>query len=80
MSKEEFLIEFGKQVEARRKALNLSYRQLAQRCDIDSSDISKIEKGQKRIQLTTVFEICKGLDIHPRELFDFDFDTGKGLF
>ena len=46
---------------------------MAQHCNIDYSDISKIEKGKINIQLLTVFELAKGLNIHPKELFDFDF-------
>ncbi|MCX2679850.1 helix-turn-helix transcriptional regulator [Galbibacter sp. EGI 63066] len=50
----------------------LSYRKLAQLCDVDYSDISKIEKGQIRIQLPTIYELAKGLGVHPKELFDFE--------
>lgn len=77
MGKTKFLIDFGKQVEEKRKALNLSYRQLAQRCDVDYSDLSKIEKGQIKIRLTTVYELCKGLGIQPKDLFDFKLDIDK---
>lgn len=42
-----YLEKFGENVLKRRNELNLSYRQLAQKCDIDFSAVSKIEKGQK---------------------------------
>ena len=74
MTKEEFKILFGKKLEQLRLEQQLTYRSLAERCDIDSSDISKIEKGKIDIQLKTVLELCKGLNRHPRELFDFEYD------
>lgn len=65
---------FGKQLEKQRKLKKLSYRQLAQRCDLDHSDLSKIEKGERNIQLSSVLQLCLGLNIHPKELFDFELD------
>jgi len=47
---------------------------MAERCDVDSSDISKIEKGKVDIQLKTILELAKGLNKHPKELFDFEID------
>jgi len=67
------LIAFGKQVKHyRTEEKNLSLRDLAKRCDVEHSKIAKIEKGLVRIQLPTVFELAKGLEIHPKELFDFE--------
>lgn len=74
--KQEFQNSFGKQVERIRVQNELSYRQLAQRCNLDHSVISKIEKGVN-IQLGTVIEIVKGLSVHPKELFDFKFDLDQ---
>ena len=70
---QKYLEDFGKNILRRRSELKLSYRQLAQKCDIDFSAISKIEKGQKSLEFETILELAKGLEIHPRELFDFDF-------
>lgn len=68
-----YLEKFGENVLKRRIELKLSYRQLAQRCDIDFSAISKIEKGQKSFEFQTIIELARGLEIHPKELFDFSF-------
>jgi transcriptional regulator with XRE-family HTH domain len=69
-----FLELFGNQIKILRKERDLSLRQLAQLCDIDYSDISKIEKGQRNIQISTILELTRGLDIYPKELFDFKID------
>ncbi|PVD54103.1 XRE family transcriptional regulator [Terrimonas sp.] len=70
----DFLVQFGKQVEKFRKKKKLSYRKLAQNCNIDYSDISKIEKGKANITMLTLLELAKGLEIHPKKLLDFEFD------
>jgi transcriptional regulator with XRE-family HTH domain len=75
--KQEFQTSFGKQVEKLRLVQNLSYRQLAQRCDLDHSTISKVEKGEINIQLSSVIQLAKGLNRQPKELFDFKFDLDK---
>lgn len=74
LDKIKFLEHLGNRIKLLRKEKGLSLRQLAQLCDIDYSDISKIEKGQRNIQVSTILELAKGLDIHPKELFDFDID------
>ena len=70
----DFLIQFGKQLEKLRKKKDLSYRKLAQNCNIDYSDISKIEKGKANITMLTLLELAKGLEIHPKKLLDFEFE------
>lgn len=74
MDKIEFRIAFGKRVEKFRKKLGLSYRELAQKCDVDHSNISKIEKGEVDLRISTIQELAKGLEVHPQELFDFKID------
>lgn len=67
----EFRLAFGKSIEKFRKSQGLSYRQLAQKCDVDHSSISKIEKGEVDLRISTIYELSKGLEVHPQELFDF---------
>ena len=66
-----FLLKFGANFGRIRLNKNLSFRSLSQKCDLDYADLNKIEKGKRNITLTTIIELAKGLDIHPRELFDF---------
>lgn len=77
MDKIEFRRAFGKNVEKYRKEIGLSYRELAQKCDIDHSNISKIEKGEVDLRISTIQELAKGLRVHPKELFDIEFDFKK---
>ena len=75
--KEDFLLLVGKQIDKIRMKKDISYGKIAKGCNIDSSDISKIAKGQVNIMLSSVLELSKGLDIHPKELFDFEIDLEK---
>ena len=72
--KSTFLVLIGLRLKELRIDRKLSLRQLAMRCDVDYSDIGKIEKGNRNIQLTTILELSKGLEIHPKELFDFNLE------
>lgn len=72
LTKEEFQKKFGHQLMMLRMSKKLSLRGLASRCDVDHSDIGKIEKGQVNIKLSTINELAKGLELHPSELFSFD--------
>ncbi len=67
----QYLIAFGQHIASIRKSKNLSLRELAQLCDLDHSDIAKIEKGQKNCQLLTLVELATGLGVEPKELLGF---------
>lgn len=71
---EKNLINFGKKLSQIRKAKKLSFRQLAMRCDVDYSDIKKIEKGEVNIRLLTLISLSKGLSVLPQDLLDFEVD------
>ncbi len=71
LGKDNFRVLFGKNLKMIREAKNLSFRKLAQQCDIDHSNLNKIEKGKINISLSTILELSKGLEVHPKELFNF---------
>ena len=45
--------------------------EVSMKCELDDSKISKIENGKFNIQLSTIFELAKGLEVEPKELLDF---------
>jgi len=65
-------LSFGKHLQEIRLNKGLSLRALATRCDLDDSKISKIENGKLNVQLSTIIELAKGLDIDPKDLLDFN--------
>jgi DNA-binding Xre family transcriptional regulator len=36
-----------------------------------------MEKGERNIKLSSVLQLCIGLNIHPSELFNFEFEFDK---
>jgi transcriptional regulator with XRE-family HTH domain len=75
--RKEILIQFGKRLSQLRKARKLSFRKLSTLCNIDYSDIKKFEKGEVNITLSTLIELSIGLEVHPKELLNSDFDFLK---
>jgi transcriptional regulator with XRE-family HTH domain len=57
-----------------RESKGLSIRQLATRCDVDHSKISKIEGHKANLMVTTLLELAEGLGVHPKRLLDFEID------
>lgn len=64
-------LDFGKNLRRIREEKGLSLAQMAANCDVDKSNIAKIENGKFNIQLSKIFELAKGLDIEAKELLDF---------
>ena len=61
-----------------REEKGLSQRALSYLCDVDHAKISKLEAdNDTNLNLTTLFELAKGLGVHPKELIDYDFDFTK---
>jgi transcriptional regulator with XRE-family HTH domain len=44
---------------------------------IDSAEISKYENGKRNLTLKTLMKFASALQVHPKELFDFEFDIKK---
>lgn len=62
---------FGAHIRKIRDDKGISLRDLATKCDLDSSQISKIENAVWDVQLSTIFELAKGLSVDPKDLLDF---------
>jgi transcriptional regulator with XRE-family HTH domain len=67
--------QFGANLQKVRMAKGLSLRALAANCNLDDSNISKIEQGKFDIQLSTLFELAKGLGVNPKELLDIEINV-----
>jgi transcriptional regulator with XRE-family HTH domain len=60
----------GAKVRRLREAKGLTQEQLGARCDMDLSYVSRVERGQKDIQLRTIVRLACALEIQPAELID----------
>ena len=63
---------FGMRLRDIRKLKNLSQQQLAYSADLELSQISRIERGIINTSISQVFQIARALDVHVKNLFDFD--------
>ena len=70
----EFQKKFGENLKKLREKKKLSLREVAYNCELDDSNISKIEHGKSNITLKTVIELSKGLEVSLKSLFDFDWE------
>ncbi len=61
-----------------RNQRGLSQRGLSYLCDVEYAKIGRHERdADANLNLTTLFELAKGLGVHPKELIDYDFDFSK---
>ena len=70
-AQQEYLRRFGKHLEMLRKRNNLSFRKLAQRCNIDYSNLKKYEKGEINISMLSLLDLAGGLGVSVKDLMDF---------
>ena len=68
----EYLKSFGENLKSIRQGKGLSQRQLSTLCNIDHSNIARIERGEKNITLLTVLELANALELKPKKLLDFE--------
>lgn len=68
MTKDDPLIEFGREVRRRREALGLTLEGLAERAELTPNYIGTIENGKRDPSISTITAIAKGLDLAPGEL------------
>lgn len=64
--------KFGENLQKIRLEKGLTLRALAANCELDDSNISKIEQGKVDIQLSTLFELAKGLGVEVHNLLKFE--------
>ena len=54
-----------------RKIKKLSQSQLAEKINISRTHMSRIETADCAVSLDVVFDICRVLEISPKDIFDF---------
>ncbi|MEQ8584069.1 MAG: helix-turn-helix transcriptional regulator [Marinoscillum sp.] len=60
----------GQRINQLRKERNLSFQELANRSNIEKANLVKLVGG-KNTTVSTLEKIATGLDVHPKELWDF---------
>ena len=71
------IILFANHFKKTRVSLDITQEQLSYKTDISLSQIARIETAKINPTLCTIIELAKGMDIHPKELLNFDFKNKK---
>lgn len=66
-----FIRSFGLQLRSIRRKKKISMEKLAHLCEMEYSQISRIELGQINTSIGTVKKIADALQIEIKDLFDF---------
>lgn len=66
------LKKFGDHLRKLREDKGLSLRELSYACNIDYSNILKIEQGKSNITFTTFLDLASALDLHPSLLLNYN--------
>ncbi|UZD21808.1 helix-turn-helix domain-containing protein [Algoriphagus halophytocola] len=71
--KEKLIKQLAEKLKELKVKSKLSYRILAQRCNLDHADIKKYENGGVDIRFTTIIELAKAYGVHPTEILNLDY-------
>lgn len=74
---QDLTVGIGQRIKAIRKQKAFTQETLGLITGIDSADISKYEAGKINPTLKTIAKFAIALGVHPKELYDFDFDITK---
>ena len=71
MKKEKaFLMEIGKRIASIRKSKSITHTQLGYLCDIEKSNLIRIEKGRTNPTSLTLFKISSALEVSIKDFFE----------
>lgn len=72
---EEIKKKFGQNIKYYREMNGLTQEQLAEKIDMNCRSLSFIECGINFVTAKTLALLCKELNVMPKQLFDFEYDT-----
>lgn len=71
----DLIIGIGIRISIIRNKKKLTQQELGFLTGIDTADISKYEAGKINLTLKTLLRFAVALQVHPKELFNFEFDV-----
>jgi transcriptional regulator with XRE-family HTH domain len=69
-------IDFGNRIRELRKAAAMNQEDLAHRCGLFRTYMSRIETGKANPTLTMIYSLAESLGVHVTELFDAPAEVG----
>jgi len=74
------MAQFRQNLKDLRKSKGWTQHILSTHCDVHRSKISALEANEnENLTLPTLFELARGLNVHPKQLIDYDFDFIKNI-
>lgn len=70
---EKYLKAFGENLKRLRHRKKISRETLAAYSEIETMQVYRIETGKINTTISTALALSKGLEIHPKRLFDFEY-------
>lgn len=74
INEEQFIKRFGKHLRKLRKLQKLSQEQLANDADVPINQIGRIERGEIKTTIGTLYVIASALNVSVKALFDFEIE------
>ena len=71
MRKEEFLKKLGLTIAKHRLKLKISQTEVANRCDIERGNLTRIEKGKANVTAETLLKISEAIGVPVSKFFSF---------
>ncbi|MFC4738976.1 helix-turn-helix domain-containing protein [Flavobacterium ponti] len=71
LNKKDFQIALGNRIRQLREAKNISQTELGNLCEIDRSNMNRIESGNTNPSSYLLYQIAQKLDIEASELLNF---------
>jgi transcriptional regulator with XRE-family HTH domain len=68
---------FGENLRKLRDQRDMSLLESDYQSELNESNISKYEHGNRDLRLSTILKLARMLKVHPKELFNFEFDPNK---
>jgi transcriptional regulator with XRE-family HTH domain len=65
---------FSKHLRRLRENKNITLKELGMASNLDLATVQRIEKTHGNVTISTLLALSKGLNVHPKELLDFDYE------
>lgn len=72
MSESEIYIAIGKKIKSIRESKGITQQAVADICDFEKSNVSRIESGRTNMTIKNLFKISQALNVKMKELVDVE--------
>lgn len=72
-------MNIGQRVKYFREKEKFTQARLAELADVDSNNISRIERGEAKPNLETLVKLCNALGVSPNELLLFEYNAAPEM-